>query len=70
MKPFLSGKKAVERPPLVPGESRRPGPAWACKQETVQPNVEVVKEGEKVVRIIFTCSCGERTEVECLYPAG
>lgn len=32
--------------------------------------VEVVKEGDKVVRLIVTCSCGERVEVECLYPAG
>ena len=38
---------------------------------TVTPaTVEVVKEGDKVVRLIVTCSCGERVEVECLYPAG
>jgi hypothetical protein len=23
-----------------------------------------------VVRLIVTCACGERVEVECLYPAG
>ena len=70
MKPFLSGKKTVELPPPAPGEARCRNPAWTCKQEAAQPAVEVVKEGDKVVRIIFTCSCGERTEVECLYPAG
>ena len=32
--------------------------------------VEVVKEGDKVVRLVITCVCGERVEVECLYPAG
>jgi hypothetical protein len=32
--------------------------------------VEVVKEGDKVVRLVVTCICGERVEVECLYPAG
>ena len=32
--------------------------------------VEVVKEGDKVVRLVVICSCGERVEVECLYPAG
>jgi hypothetical protein len=70
MKPFLSGKKSVELPPPAPGETRRPISAWACKPEKSEPNVEVVKQGDKVVRIVFTCSCGERTEVECLYPAG
>lgn len=33
-------------------------------------SVEVVKEGDKVVRLIITCVCGERVEVECIYPAG
>jgi hypothetical protein len=33
------------------------------------PSVEVVKEGDKIVRLIVKCSCGERLEVECLYSA-
>jgi hypothetical protein len=33
-------------------------------------HVEVVKEGDKVVRLIVTCTCGERVEIECLYSAG
>lgn len=70
MKPFLSGKKTLELPLPGSGAVTRPTPAWGCKQEPAQPTVEVVKEGDKVVRIVFTCSCGERTEVECLYPAG
>jgi hypothetical protein len=32
--------------------------------------VEVIKEGDKIVRLVVTCACGERVEVECLYPAG
>ena len=32
--------------------------------------VEVVKEGDKVVRVVVTCACGERVEIDCLYPAG
>jgi hypothetical protein len=32
--------------------------------------VEAVKEGDKVVRLVITCSCGERIEVECIYPPG
>ena len=31
------------------------------------PHVEVIKEGDKVVRLIVTCACGERTEVDCIY---
>ena len=34
------------------------------------PSVEAIKEGDKVVRIVVTCSCGERIEIDCLYPAG
>jgi hypothetical protein len=30
----------------------------------------VVREGDKIVRLVITCTCGERTEIECLYPAG
>jgi hypothetical protein len=34
------------------------------------PNIEVVKQGDKVVRLVIKCSCGELIEIECLYPAG
>lgn len=34
-----------------------------------EANVEVIKEGDKVVRMVVTCSCGERIEIECLYPS-
>ncbi|MFA5263325.1 MAG: hypothetical protein WC378_05825 [Opitutaceae bacterium] len=34
------------------------------------PTVECIKEGDKVVRMVVTCTCGERIEIECLYPAG
>ena len=73
MRPFLQGKKNLSagalQAPQVKAVLPLPGvtpPASAG----VGPNVEVVKEGEKVVRIIVTCACGERTEVECLYRAG
>ncbi len=33
-------------------------------------HVDVVKEGDKVVRLVVTCACGERVEIECLYSAG
>ncbi len=78
MKPFLAGKKSlVGNEPLVPiapvlamgaPATMRPHPVTG--KAHASPNIEVVKEGDKVVRLVVTCSCGERMEVECLYPAG
>ncbi len=72
MKPFLSGKRAHESAPLralhvhtKASTVVRPAPA-----APEGPVVDVVKEGDKVVRIIVTCACGEKVEVDCLYPAG
>ena len=42
----------------------------AAADEGHSPNIEAVKEGDKVVRLIITCGCGERMEVDCIYPAG
>jgi hypothetical protein len=78
VKPFLQGKKTLSIAPLRPphahvqqhspkdksatGPSTHPaGTGWS---------VEVIKEGDKVTRILVTCSCGESTEITCLYPAG
>ena len=72
MKPFLSGKKTLVGEPLrsnahvhpaqPPPGNVRPGPNG--------PSVETVKQGDKVVRLIVTCACGERIEIDCLYPVG
>lgn len=75
MKPFLTGKRVHSAAPLrtphvhkataaVAGAVRAPEPV------PEGPQVEVVKQGDKVMRIIVTCSCGEKVEVECLYPGG
>jgi hypothetical protein len=32
--------------------------------------IEAVREGEKVVKLIVTCTCGQRIEIDCLYPPG
>ena len=77
MNSFLQGKKTLE------AEALRPPPQFAaslpprCAPLTAgKPaggsgtNVEVVKEGDKVVRLIVSCACGERVEIECLYSAG
>lgn len=80
MKSFLQGKKnlATEslRPPpqfaaaVVPRcDASRPG-GHPNANGSAGAQVEVVKEGDKVVRLIVNCACGERVEIECLYSAG
>jgi hypothetical protein len=78
MKPFLHGKRSIAVAPLRPhqksipvhapaangtGSHEAPAPGTGC-------SVEVMKEGDKVSRIVVTCSCGEHVEITCLYPAG
>jgi len=78
MKSFLSGKKdlgtlslAAAAPALAISSSAPlhslPAPH---ADRPASPVIDVVKEGGKVVRLIVTCSCGDRMEIECLYPAG
>lgn len=33
-------------------------------------SVEAIKEGERVVKLIVTCRCGERIEILCAYGPG
>ena len=71
MKPFLFGKKAVDTPLLRVAHNPLSAPVPGVGQIAHNgPNVEVVKQGDKIVRLLVTCSCGEKIEVECLYPAG
>jgi hypothetical protein len=75
MKSFLQGKKPSTVPALAPSAaaSRQALPSFAsppsghCADGGTQ--IEVVKEGDKVARLVITCGCGERIEIECLYPA-
>jgi hypothetical protein len=84
MKSFLQGKQSLDISSLR-APNGLPAPArvsCASSRSAVQTSqhahgsgasnatVEVVKEGDKVVRLVVTCVCGERVEVECLYPAG
>ncbi|HEY0967438.1 MAG TPA: hypothetical protein VGD88_08620 [Opitutaceae bacterium] len=78
MKPFLQGRKTLAEAALRPAVpaltaptvrlASRPGAAPHAHTEGAQ--VEVVKQGDKVTRLIVTCACGERIEIDCLYPAG
>jgi hypothetical protein len=78
MKSFLDGKKSLAISPLVAASgpasrvtsAGKNGHSHDPASQTSKANVEIVKEGDKVVRIVVTCHCGERLEIECLYPAG
>ncbi len=71
MKPFLSGRRPHQDSSLRPPHVHKAAPAHGAVRPAAEgPVVDVVKEGDKIVRIIVTCSCGEKVEVECLYPAG
>jgi hypothetical protein len=70
MKPFLVGKKSLEMQPLRSPHSHAPHGGGVVRPAPAGPQVDVVKQGDKIVRLIVTCSCGERIEIECLYPAG
>jgi hypothetical protein len=72
MRPFLQGRKNIGealQAPVVKTVLPLAGVTVPAHPAS-GPSVEVVKEGEKVVRLIVTCGCGERTEVECIYRAG
>lgn len=70
MKPFLLGRKPNTEAPLRASHRHQPQRSeGAVKSALGSPHVEVIKEGDKVVRLIVTCACGERTEIDCLYPA-
>jgi hypothetical protein len=78
MKSFLEGKKSLSLSPLVaasgpaahPQANGKNGHSHEPASGGQKANVEIVKEGDKIVRMIVTCRCGERLEIECLYPAG
>ena len=79
MKSFLHGKKSLESESLRPPPQFGTGaplrcaplrPAASTAAAATTAHVEVVKEGDKVVRLIVSCACGERVEIDCLYSAG
>lgn len=78
MKPYLQGRRTLSIAPLRAPHAPLPqhAPAGSGAQASAAHagnagwSVDVIKEGDKVTRIVVTCSCGERTEITCLYPAG
>ncbi len=79
MKSFLSGRPQHDQPSLA-HDAATAGSALARLHQAHAstsagsvsspggPTVECVKQGDKVVRLIITCGCGERIEIDCLYP--
>lgn len=75
MKPFLSGRTHVTATTLQPvaGLGAAEAVARAASNHAhagAAPAVEIIKEGDKIVRLVVTCTCGERIEIDCVYPAG
>lgn len=79
MKPFLHGRKTLTAPALRFPQAATGAAPRSCASSQPQPgspagapgaNVEVVKEGDKVARLIVTCACGEKIEIDCIYPVG
>jgi hypothetical protein len=70
MKHYLHGRVQVPEEtlsaPAAPADRLRVAP---FENGSASPNIEIVKQGDKVTRLIVTCTCGERIEIECLYPA-
>ncbi len=85
MKPFLADRPSAAIPSLRPVVrplevlSAPAGGAAVASTGGLRPahahtgasaSVECIREGDRVVRLVVTCACGERIEVECLYPVG
>lgn len=77
MKPFLQRQCVASIAPLrLPGVHANPalakfaGASRSADTVDAGPQVDVVKEGDRVVRLVVTCGCGERVEIDCLYAAG
>ena len=72
MKSFLQGKRLLDVAALRPPHAAvsLAGAVGAAAPAGISPHIDIVKQGDKIVRIVVTCPCGERTEIECLYPPG
>jgi hypothetical protein len=63
-------RSSVEFQPMTPsrlGALTAPGTAAAAPERLEEPQVEIVEDGGKVRRIVVTCTCCEKIEIECEY---
>lgn len=63
--PFLAAVTAGGKAPLA----RSGAHGHAAGGHNGAVNVDCVRQGDRVIRIVVTCACGERIEVDCLYAA-
>jgi len=76
MTPYLHAKKqyaanhtAAAVPAKDEASALKTAVAVGSKSHTnAVPVIKVIKDGDKIIRLVVTCSCGECIEVECLYP--
>ena len=77
MKSFLSDRTRVD----APGTAALPagfasaglaanGKGHASEHAGVAPQIECIREGDRISRLIVVCACGERIEIDCLYAQG
>lgn len=76
MKSFLSDRPRVSLPdspreqPSALAPAPRGGPGCGASPAARAATVECVREGDRITRLVVTCVCGERVEIDCLYAAG
>ena len=77
MKSFLQGKRSLDisalRAPqtgIAPAACAGAASGEPATISGLSPQIDIVRQGDKIMRIVVTCTCGERTEIECLYPPG
>ena len=78
MKSFLSGRQQIPAAGLQPMTNAVAKPANSGLPGHFHGNdaansagatVQCIKQGEQIVRLIVTCTCGEKIEIDCLYPS-
>jgi hypothetical protein len=79
MKSFLADRVRVEAPgsvvspPGFPSAGAMPhakGQGHHAEHAGSTPQIECVREGDRITRLIVVCACGERIEIDCLYAQG
>jgi hypothetical protein len=79
MKSFLLNRPRVNAPEVATSGSALAGgfgspgatpQAKAHAGHAEATHIECVREGDRITRLLITCACGERIEIDCLYAAG
>ncbi|MFA6286567.1 MAG: hypothetical protein WC661_04215 [Opitutaceae bacterium] len=74
MKPFLTDRPRVDAPSRQLESATAPSVFTASGSATPPTphdanQIECVREGDRITRLVVTCACGERIEIDCLYAA-